>query len=251
MNPVEKKSFRADLHIHTCLSPCAEWEMTPMNIIKKAKKENIHIIAICDHNSSKNALPLIKLGKKTGITVLPGLEICTKEEVHLLAIFEFLQQAKNVEQIVYQGLTQKNSPELFGYQIIADREDMVLGEEEKLLIQASTLTIRQAVDLIHRFKGVAIAAHIDRPSYSILSQLGFIPRDLNLDCIEISAKSYALKQEQHFLDKNTIPCIVSSDAHTLFDIGQGITVFQMPCPTLGAMVTALKKGHTNILTRGT
>jgi len=251
MNPVEKKSFRADLHIHTCLSPCAEWEMTPMKIVDRAKKENLNIIAICDHNSSKNALPVMELGIKANITVLPGLEICTKEEVHLLAIFESLKQAKSVEQVVYQGLTRENNPELFGYQIIADREDMVLGEEEKLLIQASTLTIRQAVDLIHRFKGMAIAAHIDRPSYSILSQLGFIPKDLNLDGVEISAKSYALKQEQHFLDKNIIPCIVSSDAHTLSDIGQGVTVFHMTHPTLGEMVTALKKGDTNIFTRGT
>lgn len=250
MNRVVPSPFKADLHIHTCLSPCAGWEMTPTKIIKKSREEGLDIIAVCDHNSSKNAPSVMALGKKAGITVLPGLEICTREEVHLLAIFDALKQAAAMDQVVYQGLTQKNTPEIFGYQVIADSRDLVLGEEEKLLIQASRLTVKEAVDHIHCLGGMAIASHIDRPSYSILSQLGFIPGDLGLNGIEITTRTFTHKQEQHFLDKTTIPCIVSSDAHRLEDIGRGATVFDITRPTVRAMISALEKGHTHHLLRG-
>lgn len=242
--------FKADLHIHTCLSPCAGWEMTPTKIIKKARDQGLDIIAVCDHNSSKNAPSVMTLGKKEGITVLPGLEICTREEVHLLAILDTLKQAAAVEEVVHQGLTQDNTPEIFGYQVIADSRDQVLGEEEKLLIQACHLGVKEAVDLIHCLGGMAIASHIDRPSYSILSQLGFIPGDLGLDGIEITVQTFTHKREQHFLDKTTLPCIVSSDAHRLEDIGRGATVFEITCPTVQAMISALEMGHTHHLLRG-
>ncbi|MBI9088166.1 MAG: PHP domain-containing protein [Desulfobacterium sp.] len=242
--------FKADLHIHTCLSPCAGWEMTPNKIIQRARDEGLDIIAVCDHNSSKNAPSVMALGKKEGITVLPGLEICTREEVHLLAILDSPKQATAIQEIVYQGLTQNNTPEIFGYQVIADSRDLVLGEEEKLLIQACHLNVKEAVDLIHCLGGMAIASHIDRPSYSILSQLGFIPTDLGLDGIEVTVRTFTHKQEQHFLDKTTIPCIVSSDAHCLEEIGQGATLFEITHPTVRAMISALEMGHTHHLLRG-
>ena len=186
----------------------------------------------------------MEVGRHAGITVLPGLEICTREEVHILAVHETVEQAKAVEKIVYQGLTQKNLPDLFGFQIIADKEDMVLGEEDKLLIQASLLTVKQTVDLIHQWNGLAIAAHIDRPSYSILGQLGFIPEDSGLDGVEISAKTVAQKQEQYFLDKTTLPCLVSSDAHFIGDIGKGSTIFHIGYPTFKEIASAFKMGNT-------
>lgn len=190
----------------------------------------------------------MELGRHAGITVLPGLEICTREEVHILAIHGAVEQAKAVEEIVYQGLTQKNVPDLFGFQIIADSEDMVLGEEDKLLIQASLLTVKQAVDLIHQWDGLAIAAHIDRPSYSILGQLGFMPENSGLDGVEISAQTIAQKQEQYFLDKTTLPCLVSSDAHFLKDMGKGSTVFHITYPTFKEMASALKTGDIHMET---
>ncbi|WP_148214584.1 PHP domain-containing protein [Desulforapulum autotrophicum] len=245
-----KKGFKADLHVHTCLSPCGDWDMTPKKIIKRAGALGLDIIAICDHNASKNARPIMTLGKTAGILVLPGLEICTKEEVHLLGIHKSICQAEAVAAVVYQGLTQNNAPDLFGFQVIADEQDMVIGQEQKLLIQACQLTVKEAVDLIHQQGGIAIAAHIDRTSYSILGQLGFIPLDLGLDGVEITARTIAHKQERYFLDKTTLPCLVSSDAHRLDEMGQGTTVFHMTIPTFEAMASTLKRGDTTFTTRG-
>jgi predicted metal-dependent phosphoesterase TrpH len=224
--------------------------MTPQRIIKRARDLNLDILAICDHNSSKNARPIVELGKIAGILVLPGLEICTREEVHLLGIHKRVHQAEAVADEIYRGLTQDNAPDIFGFQVIADEQDMVIGQEPKLLIQACHLTVQEAVDLIHREQGLAIAAHIDRPSYSILGQLGFIPHDLSLDGIEITARTMAQRQEHYFLDKTSLPCLVSSDAHRLAEIGQGITLFNMTGKTFEAMASALKKGNTDFQTRG-
>ncbi len=245
-----KRGFRADLHVHTCLSPCGDWEMTPKKIIKQAGEVGLDIIAICDHNASGNTPPIVALGKIAGILVLPGIEVCTREEVHLLGIHKHVHQAKSVADAVYRGLVQNNVPDLFGFQVIADEQDMVIGQEQRLLIQACQLTIKEAVDLIHQQQGIAIAAHIDRPSYSILGQLGFIPLDLGLDGVEITARTIAHEQERYFLDKTSLPCIVSSDAHRLIEMGQGSTVFPMTDPTFEAMASALKRGDTTFTTRG-
>lgn len=250
MSLEDEQAFRADLHVHTCLSPCGDWEMTPQRIIKRASELNLDILAICDHNSSKNVRPIVELGAIAGILVLPGLEICTREEVHLLGIHKQVDQAEAVANEIYQGLTQDNDPDIFGFQVIADEKDMVVGQEPRLLIQACHLTVKEAVDLIHREQGLAIVAHIDRPSYSILGQLGFIPFDLGLDGVEITARTMAQGQEHYFLDKTTLPCLVSSDAHRLAEMGQGSTLFNMTAKTFEEMASALKKGKTEFQTRG-
>jgi predicted metal-dependent phosphoesterase TrpH len=224
--------------------------MTPKNIIKRAGEQGLEIIAICDHNTSGNTLPIVALGKNAGILVLPGIEICTREEVHLLGIHKNVHQAKAVADVVYPGLVRDNAPDLFGFQVMADEQDMVVGQEPRLLIQACQLTVKEAVDLIHQEQGLAIAAHIDRPSYSILGQLGFIPPDLGLDGVEITPRTISHRQEQYFLDKTILPCIVSSDAHRLDEIGQGTTLFHMTRPTFEAMASSLKRGDTTFATRG-
>lgn len=224
--------FRADLHIHTCLSPCADWEMTPRKIIQRAREIELDIIAVCDHNTAGNAPPIIHLGKEQGITVFPGMEICTREEVHILAIFDAMDQALALQEIIDASLMGTNNPEIFGYQILADENDYVLGEESQLLLGASSLTTEQAVAAIHQFKGLAIASHIDRPTFGILGQLGFIPPDLPLDAVEISHRTWASPLRHSFLDKIRIPFIVSSDAHYLTQMGCGYTLFEIKVPTL-------------------
>lgn len=224
--------------------------MTPQRIIKRALELNLDILAICDHNSSKNARPIVELGKIADILVLPGLEICTCEEVHLLGIHKRVHQAEAVADEVYRGLIQDNTPDIFGFQVISDEQDMVIGQEPKLLIQSCHLTVKEAVNLIHREQGLAIAAHIDRSSFSILGQLGFLPPDLNLDGVEITARTMAQRQEHYFLDKTPLPCLVSSDAHRLAEMAQGSTLFNMAGKTFEAMASALKKGNTDFQTRG-
>ncbi len=239
------RACRADLHIHTCLSPCGDWDMTPQKIISKAREKKLSIIAICDHNTSKNTTPVIEAGKKQGIMVLPGMEICTREEVHVLGIFSTSKQASEMEKIVFEHLHGENDPDIFGYQVISDENDFVLGQEKKRLIGATTIPLKKSIELIHNFGGLAIAAHIDRPSFSILSQLGFIPPDLRLDGVEWSAKINH-SSKHYFLDKISIPCIMSSDAHFINDIGREFTVFYLSALSFNGIHEALVAGRFDL-----
>ncbi|MDP3283280.1 MAG: PHP domain-containing protein [Desulfobacterales bacterium] len=127
---VNLKLFKADMHIHTCLSPCGDWGMSPKKIIEKSLEKNLDIIGICDHNTAENVEAVIKAGDGKSIHVIPGMEICSKEEVHILSFFETMKQALLMQDYVYDNLTGKNSPEMFGYQIVADENDEVSGENQ-------------------------------------------------------------------------------------------------------------------------
>lgn len=227
------------MHIHTCLSPCGDWEMSPKKIIEKSLEKNLDIIGICDHNSAENVEAVIKAGAGKGIRVLPGMEICSKEEVHILSIFETTKQALSMQEYVYNHLTGKNSPERFGYQIVADENDEVSGENEKLLIGATSLKLSEIVDKIHSLNGLCIASHVDRPTFGIISQLGFIPPDLPLDGVEISWRIEPSEAIKQIPDIKSFPYIVSSDAHFPADIGKVITKFFMAEPTIDEIRQAL------------
>jgi len=238
--------------------------MSPKRIVEKARDKMLDIIGICDHNSAENVqyaisalrnshlnpLP-VKIGKEkdketvymdsSSLTVLPGMEICTKEEVHILGIFDELSAVLKLQELVYQTLPEeKNNPELFGEQIIANEFDEVEGYNDKMLIGASTLSIKEVVDEIHRLQGVAIASHIDRESFSIISQLGFIPDDLNFDALEISPNITIEEANRRFPEIRRFQLLKSSDAHFLEDIGRSTTIFMLAEPTLAEIKKALK-----------
>jgi len=227
------------MHIHTCLSPCGDWGMSPKKIIEKSLEKNLDIIGICDHNSAENVEAVIKAGYGKGIHVLPGMEICSREEVHILSVFETTQQALLMQEYVYENLPGKNSPERFGYQIVADEKDEVSGENERLLIGATTLKLKEIVDKIQFLNGLSIAAHIDRPAFGIISQLGFIPPDLALDGVEISWRIEPYEAMKQIPDIKRFPLITSSDAHFPDDIGRAITRFFMAEPTIDEIRLAL------------
>ncbi len=227
------------MHIHTCLSPCGDWGMSPKKIIEKSLEKNLDIIGICDHNSAENVEAVIKAGYGKDIRVLPGMEICSREEVHILSVFETTQQALLMQEYVYENLPGKNSPERFGYQIVADENDDVSGENEKLLIGATTLKLKELVDKIHFLKGLCISAHVDRPAFGIISQLGFIPPDLALDGVEISWRTEPAEAMRQIPDIKSFPFIVSSDAHFPDDIGRVVTKFFMAEPTIDEIRLAL------------
>ncbi|HWQ03117.1 MAG TPA: PHP domain-containing protein [Candidatus Nitrosotenuis sp.] len=217
------KEFRADLHIHTCLSPCAELEMSPRNIVRAAKQKGLQVIGICDHNSAENVPAVEKNAAREGIAVISGMEVTSKEEVHLLALFENETKCLAFQEIVYEHLHGKNDEPLYGEQVIVNEEEEILGFCDKLLIGATDLTIERLVDLIHEFGGLAIAAHVDREGFGIIGQLGFIPADLPLDALELAdpAKRDSIAQQRN------LPFITSSDAHKLEDIGSQSTTFWM------------------------
>lgn len=231
----------ADLHIHTCLSPCGDWDMSPRAVVEKSKAAGLDIIAVCDHNSAENAAAVMRMGKKTGLFVLPGLEICSKEEVHILALFADIGSALAMQEKVQSHLSGVNRPDYFGYQIIADENDEVIGESDKMLIGASTLSLQKIVEKTHQLGGLSIAAHVDRPAFGIISQLGFIPPDLPLDAAEVSYRMPLHEAGKKIPAVSHLPLLTSSDAHYPNDIGRARTAMMMDFPDLEEIRLALQK----------
>lgn len=209
--------LKYDFHIHSALSPCGDREMTPNNIVNMAAVLGLDCIAISDHNSVGNAKAVIKAGENVGIRVLPAMEVETEEEVHILTIYKSLEDAENVAKEVYKSLPNiKNRADIFGDQLYFDEFDNVIGEEEKLLISPCAMSINRLFSIVKEAGGVFIPAHVDRHSYSVLTNLGFIPDDLDIRFIEFSktvsdVKSYLDSRE----DLKKYKILQSSDAHRL------------------------------------
>jgi len=233
--------FRADLHIHTVLSPCGDLEMSPTNIIRAAKNKQLDLIGITDHNSTRQCAVIKELGKREGILVLCGAEITTKEEAHCLAFFETDEALNNFQEYLDVHLPDiKNDPDLFGYQVAVDEKDEICYEEERLLISALDQSIDKIEEKVHALNGIFIPAHVNKGKNSIISQLGFIPIDLKTDALEISKhvskEGFLLKNK--YLKNNVF--IKSSDAHIPELIGEVITIFEMETLSFAEVAKALK-----------
>ena len=225
-----------DLHIHTCLSPCAQDEMLPSAIIEVAKNRGLDAIGICDHNSAENVFAVRKAGAREGVRVLGGMEICSSEEVHILAFFRDDDTLLEMQNIVYENLPGQNDESYFGPQTLADENDRIAGSMDRLLIGSTTLTVDEIVGQVHRLGGRAIASHIDRDSYSIIAQLGFIPEQLSLDALEVSWRCGPSKIGNY--QDYGLPLITSSDAHFLSDIGRAAATFLISEPSFSEMEKA-------------
>ncbi|KPK01416.1 MAG: hypothetical protein AMK71_05580 [Nitrospira bacterium SG8_35_4] len=235
------KEFRADLHIHTCLSPCADIEMSPMAIVREAVNKGIDIIAITDHNSAENVIASQKAAYDSGLTVLAGMEITSSEEAHILALFENADSVLQLQDRIYENLLPgTNDERRFGEQIVVNEKDEVSGFNRRLLITATTIDSLSMVEMIHSLGGLAVASHVDKGTFSIISQLGFIPDDLRFDALEMSPHIDREQSGQKFGEYNTIGWITSSDAHYIRDIGHRTTSFFMKNPTLAEMTLAFK-----------
>jgi len=212
------------LHLHTCLSPCADSTMSPRAIVKGAKKQNLQMIGICDHNSVENVEAVRMAGKRERLAVMGGIEITSQEEVHILGFFSEKTALRDIQDMVYKNLSGENDENLFGEQILTDEHDRVIGSNRRLLIGATRLPLEKIVDAIHRLGGLAIASHIDRQSFSIIGQLGFIPKGLTLDALEISPLA-SQKRRYSSSQRHSFPLVTFSDAHCLEDIGRSFSSF--------------------------
>jgi PHP family Zn ribbon phosphoesterase len=230
------REFKADLHIHTCLSPCADLAMLPTTIVRQAKMQNLDMIGICDHNSAENVLAVKKAGAREGLRVLGGMEITSREEVHVLALFDDDLATGEMQNVVHENLSGENDEDFFGEQVIVDENDRPVALSDKLLIGATDLSIDEIVRLVHSLKGIAIASHIDRESFSIIGQLGFIPEGLDLDALEVSPNC----ESNEIADYKSygFPLVTSSDAHFLTDIGKASTTFLLDTATFQEVVMA-------------
>lgn len=205
-----------DFHIHSCLSPCGDNDMTPQNIVNMSQIMGYDVIALTDHNTCGNCPAVMKAGEKIGLTVIPGMELCTSEEVHVVCLFPDLEKAMAFSDYVYTTLPPvKNRPAVFGDQLICDENDEVISTEEKLLITASSISCMKVVEVVTEYGGVCYPAHIDRSSFSILSNLGTIDESFGFNCAEIydMSKEQELKEKYPYLKNLRI--ISDSDAHYL------------------------------------
>ncbi len=233
--------FRADLHVHTVLSPCAAVEMTPRNIVRHAQAAGIDIVAITDHNAGDNVAAALRAATGTTVAVLPGMELQTREEVHLLALFGKMREfVKWCEFVLPHRSPLRNDENRFGPQFVVDETDELIRIEEAMLLASTDLSLEEAVAQIDTLGGIAIAAHVDRPMFSCLTQLGFIPPDLGLAAVEVSRNTRVESAREKLPRIGDLPIITSSDAHTIEDLISGPkTMFLAETPTLAEIRQAL------------
>jgi PHP family Zn ribbon phosphoesterase len=225
------RRHRADLHIHTCLSPCGELAMSPRAVVDRALAVRLDIIAVTDHNTTENAAAVIRAARATGLTVLPGIEMTTAEEVHILGIFDPGVELAPFQTAVYRNLPNVAAKRKFVKdQVIVDAEDYVTGFSPHCLLGATRFSVQEAVDIIHRHGGLAIACHVDRGSFSIVSQLGFIPPGLALDAVEISPRLTIDEARRTFGPFDSYPLVRFSDAHKPEEIGCATTDLLLASP---------------------
>lgn len=217
--------FLADLHIHTCLSPCAELEMLPEFIVERAQELGLQIIAVTDHNSAENAAAVVNAARGTGITVLPGMEVQTREEVHLLALFDTLEQVASWQEQVYASLPPlKNDEAVFGEQLLLDEDGEPAGYLDRLLLTSTSFSVEEVVQRVSSLNGLCIPAHVDRTAYSIISNLGFIPPELGVVGVEISANIGPVEARERFPQLARYSLVASGDAHRLKEMVRRTTL---------------------------
>ncbi len=220
--------FKADLHIHTCLSPCGDLEMSPRNIVRTARDKGLDIIAVTDHNSTRNVRPCVEIGRELGLFVVPGCEVNTQEEVHCLCYFPDLKALDRFQQYLDEKIPDiKNDPGLFGFQVAVDVNDVILYEEVKSLYTGIRDDLESVQQKVHSLGGIFVPAHIDRMKNGIYGQLGFIPFDLSYDALEVSKRTdpeVFLRQHPELATKKILR---SSDAHFLSHIASMHTDFYM------------------------
>jgi PHP family Zn ribbon phosphoesterase len=237
---MELRRLRADLHIHTCLSPCGELAMSPRAVVDRARAAGLDLIAVTDHNTTENAAAVIEAARGTGLAVLPGIELTTAEEVHLLGLFDAGAELAPFQGEVFRKLPDVPSKKKFiRDQVLVDAEDYVTGFSPRCLFGATLLSVHEAVALIHGHGGLAVACHIDRESFSIVSQLGFIPPGLPLDAVEVSPRLTVAEARTAFGPFDPFPAVRFSDAHKPEEIGSVTTDFIVASPDVGEIRKAL------------
>ena len=208
-----------DLHIHSCLSPCGDDDMTPNNIVNMAMINGLDLIALTDHNSTRNCAAAMAVGREAGVLVVPGMELTTAEDIHVVCLFPSIETAESFDRYVYGCLPAiPNRAKIFGEQLLCDTEDNVVGKEERLLITATSIGLDTVPELVDSYGGVAFLAHIDRKSNGALAILGSLSEDLGFSLAEVSKLSRPADYAERF---SFLRFVGDSDAHQLTDIAEG------------------------------
>ena len=229
-----------DLHMHSCLSPCGSDDMTPNNLVNMAALAGLQVIAVADHNTTKNSPAAAKVGESVGVLVVPAMELTTKEDIHVLCLFPDQQQAESFRQYVYDRLPQrKNRPKAFGHQYVMDEDDNILEEEPQILCFGSSIGIYETRALLEQFGGLAIPAHIDRASYSLIGNMGLVDPSMGFRVYETTpdCDRAALTERYRFSGG----FISNSDAHDLIAIADASRTLEVSALTPQGVIDALRR----------
>lgn len=229
-----------DLHIHSCLSPCGDDDMTPANIAGMAALKGLEVIALTDHNTCRNCPAFMAAAAEYGVLAVPGMEINTSEEVHAVCLFPTLETALDFDTYVYKKLIKfPNNEAIFGKQQIYDEQDQVCGSEPNLLINATQLSFDGLWELVLSYGGVMFPAHVDKTANSLIANLGFIPPDSRFTTAEVKdlRKLHQLRRDHPYLEQCRI--ISNSDAHYLEHINEPELTLSVEERTAAAVVGAL------------
>ncbi len=235
------RKYRYDFHVHSCLSPCGDGDMTPNNLVQMALLSGCEILALTDHNTCRNAPAALEAGERAGLLVVPGMELCTSEEAHVVCLFETLEGALAFDRYVYEHMPHvKNKPEIFGEQPILNGQDQQIGEEENLLLVSSFISVDQVAGLTAQYGGAAFPAHVNRDSYSVIASLGAIPPEAGFAAAEVT-RDCALEDflRQH-PELRGLRLFRDSDAHYLEGLAEEPWELSLPEKSAKAVVDAVR-----------
>ncbi|MCL2084007.1 MAG: PHP domain-containing protein [Oscillospiraceae bacterium] len=235
-----------DIHIHSCLSPCGSPDMTPRNIAAMAALCGLTAFAVSDHNTCRQCPPVMAAAAEHGLLAIPAMELTTSEEAHVLCLLPDLGAAAAFSDYVYERLPDiANRPEIFGEQTVMDRHDRPAAEERRLLLSATSISVYGVSELAESFGGMAIPAHIDRPSFSVLSNLGLWDAAWGFKAFEAGDPESVPGLRARFPELAALRYVSNSDAHTLEGLGAARPgTLEAERPDARAVIDALKRGQT-------
>lgn len=217
-----------DFHIHSCLSPCADNDMTPANIAGMATLAGLNIVALTDHNTTKNCLAFFKAAKQNGIIAVAGMELTTAEDIHIVCLFEKLSEALSFgEEIEKHRIRIKNRPDIFGDQLIVDEEDNIIGTDEDLLSNATDIPYDDVPKLVKNFNGICFPAHIDREANGVIATLGTFPQEPHFNIAEFHNEEVREEYIAKYPILKDKLLTIGSDAHFLWDIRDKSAYFDL------------------------
>lgn len=216
--------------------------MTPYNLVNMAKILGMDTIALTDHNTAQNCRAAIKVGEEIGLTVIPGMELCTSEEVHVVCLFDDVVNAEAFTDYVLSTVPPvKNRADIFGEQLIMDEGDGIIGTQDLLLTTASGISIEKAVQIVGEYGGICYPAHIDRSSYSIISNLGMITPEMGFKAVEMTAQADQNEFKGRYPIIKDMPVIVSSDSHYLENMKEAENTINVSENSVKAIVDRFRK----------
>ncbi len=238
---MKMERYRYDLHMHSCLSPCGDDDMTPNNMVNMAALLGCQILAVTDHNTCRNAPAAMRVGEQAGVLVIPGMELCTAEEAHVVCLFETAEEALAFDAYVEEHTMKiPNRPEIFGEQLILDENDEYVGKIDHLLITAADISVNDVQQIVKQYGGVAFPAHVDKDAYSVTASLGAIPPEAEFTAAEVSAGGDMTVLGKLYPELQDMVILHDSDAHYLHLMRDDMGTVELPELSAKAVLDVLR-----------